>query len=67
MSTAPLTEREVLTALQSKVGRAMTRLNKIRVVGVRQQDLLAQTQDLVSDALDLLQAREDELDDQAGA
>jgi hypothetical protein len=56
--------RQLLTFVQLKAGRAMTRLNKLQVrSSVRQQQLLTETQGLIAELLDHVQGLEDELDD----
>lgn len=56
--------REMLTAVQKLAGRAMTRLNKVRVgENVRQQQLLAEAREQIAELLDRVQAAEDRFDD----
>jgi hypothetical protein len=56
----------LLGELARNAGRAMTRLNKIKVgSNVRQQQLLTEAQDYVAEILDAVQAEQDRRDDVA--
>jgi hypothetical protein len=56
----------LLDELARNAGRAMTRLNKIKVgSNVRQQQLLTEAQDYVAEILDAVQAEQDRRDDDA--
>lgn len=59
-----MSDRELIEQVQRDAGRAMTRLNKLRVgENVRQQQLLAEAKDYLGQVLDAVQFAEDQLDD----